>query len=89
MEDKIPLYLFAGCLVFFVACNLFSVARALNFYRRNGWDFSKDFGSNIYWGDMPDEDAKMSPRAKLLIGYPALILGCTLTLVGMAALGNF
>lgn len=44
--------------------------KTYTFYKGNGFDFTKDFGTPMYWGETPDEAAKMSNREKLYRGFP-------------------
>ncbi len=85
MEDKIPLYVMTAVLIPLVCYNLFWFFKELNFYRDNGWDFSKSFGPDIYGSDIPDEDSKLSPQTKLLYGYPTMIVGGTIFIIVGAA----
>ncbi|WP_426239964.1 hypothetical protein [Pararhizobium sp. DWP1-1-3] len=64
--------------------------RALLFYSRNGWDFSKDFGPDFYHGDGPDDPRmKMKPEEKMWRGYPLFILifGLFSILFGLGVFG--
>ena len=48
----------------------------IQFYRRNGWDFSKDSGRFIYPGAGPFNPPNTKPignGAKMYFGYPFLI----------------
>ena len=48
--------------------------RSIIFYRRNGFDFSKDFGPNIYSSRYPDKRSLESPKAKFFFGMPFMLL---------------
>jgi hypothetical protein len=69
---------------------LYWYVRALLFYSRNGWDFSKDFGPDFYYGDVPgDPRMKMKPEAKMWSGYPIFILlsGLFSIILGLGTFG--
>ena len=49
------------------------------FYKRNGWDFTKDSGRFIYPSAGPFQYSNIKPmgnRAKLFFGFPFFIVGC-------------
>ncbi len=48
--------------------------RSLLFYKGNGWDFTVDFGPKMYNGEWASPEFEMSPREKLVRGYPLWIL---------------
>ena len=48
------------------------------FYKRNGWDFTKDSGRFIYPGAGPFNPPNTKPignRAKMFLGYPIMFIG--------------
>lgn len=71
-----------GSAVFF-CYDLTKFYKTYKFYEGNGFDFTKDFGKPMYFGDLPDETTKMSNRDKLYCGFPvtlafeALCFWCT------------
>ncbi|PDT00779.1 hypothetical protein CO666_29125 [Rhizobium chutanense] len=40
------------------------------FYRKNGFDFSKDFGPKVYWGTYAHDRFLAKPKAKFFIIMP-------------------
>lgn len=69
-----------GLIFAFIAIySLYLYILAILFYKSHNWDFKRDFGHNIYGGDMPDDDAKLTPALKFFIGYPIIILSSAVT----------
>lgn len=58
--------------------------RALLFYKGNGWDFTVDFGPKMYKGDWASPEFEMSPKEKLVSGYPFFILILSVLLAGFS-----
>ncbi|MDC9809332.1 hypothetical protein [Rhizobium binxianense] len=40
------------------------------FYRKNGFDFSEDFGPKVYWGTYAHDRFLAKPKAKFFIAMP-------------------
>ncbi|WP_158664970.1 hypothetical protein [Ensifer adhaerens] len=78
------LYVIVAALAAFLIRDIYWFTRSLLFYRDNGWDFTVDFGPKMYGGDSTDPDFEMSPREKMLRGYPIGIVCCTSLLVGFS-----
>jgi hypothetical protein len=68
VEDRAQL---ESCLVGgFCAYNWYWYIKAIIFYRRNGFDFSKDFGPKLYWSDFQDDDRYLAkPRDKFALVF--------------------
>jgi hypothetical protein len=48
--------------------------RSIIFYRRNGFDFSKDFGPDIYLSRFAHERFLASPKVKFFVAMPFMLL---------------
>jgi hypothetical protein len=74
-EENIQLWL-GLCLVGgFCAHSWYWWIRSIILYRRNGFDFTKDFGPKIYHGDSVDDDRWLvNPRDKLLFSLPLFVV---------------
>lgn len=48
--------------------------RSIIFYRKNGFDFSKDFGPDIYFSQFAHPRFLASPKAKFFIAMPFALL---------------
>jgi len=47
--------------------------QSIIFYRRNGFDFSKDFGPKIYWSSFANDRFLAKPKAKFLFAMPFVV----------------
>jgi hypothetical protein len=81
-EDRIQLW-FGLCVVgglsiyFWYWC-----VSSIIFYRRNGFDFSKDFGPKVYWSSFAHDRFLAKPKAKFFIAMPiAVAVSSFLTMV--------
>jgi len=84
-EDPVyVLYLVVPVLAAFLIRETYWFIWSLRFYKGNGWDFTVDFGPKMYKGDSTDPDFEMSPREKLLYGYPMGILIWATLLAGFS-----
>ena len=64
--------------------------RDLQFYKKNGWDFTKDSGRNLYPGRGPPVGAKPIPnKHRVFFAYPFCILvsAVLFVLAGLALFG--
>ena len=73
-EDRIYLWIGLCFVGGFCTYSWYWYIRSIIFYRRNGFDFSKDFGPNIYFSRYPDERFLASPKAKFFFGMPFMLL---------------
>ncbi|WP_246777507.1 hypothetical protein [Rhizobium sp. BG4] len=48
--------------------------RSIIFYMRNDFDFSIDFGPKIYMSEIDDERYVVTPRQKLVIAWPMIVI---------------
>ncbi|TBB14196.1 hypothetical protein ELH50_01215 [Rhizobium ruizarguesonis] len=72
-EELIPLWL-GLCLVGgFCAYSWYWYIRSIIFNRKNGFDFSKDFGPEIFFGEFRDEGFFAKPKAKFCFGMPFVL----------------
>ena len=73
-----------AAMIFFgalMARDIYRLIRSLIFYKKNGWDFSVDFGPRIYHSTSDLPEIEMTPREKLtqapiMILIYTVILGC-------------
>ncbi|MGR9180467.1 hypothetical protein ACU8OR_33770 (plasmid) [Rhizobium leguminosarum] len=73
-EELIPMWL-SLCLVGgFCAYSWYWYIRSIIFYRKNGFDFSRDFGPEIFFGEYRDESFLGKPKAKFYFGMPLVLL---------------
>ncbi|WP_318035394.1 hypothetical protein [Rhizobium ruizarguesonis] len=54
----------------FCAYNWYWYIRSIIFYRKNGFDFSKDFGPKVYWSSFAHDRFLAKPKAKFFIAMP-------------------
>jgi hypothetical protein len=54
--------------------------RDLLFYRSNNWDFTKDSGFEMYFGDEFSVGEKMSNRVRIIFGYSFFVFVISLFL---------
>lgn len=59
--------------------------RSIIFYVENGFDFSVNFGPDMYGSDYQDGDGDllMSPRRKFLFGWPVSVVISSLVLLSI------
>lgn len=76
------LHVVVAVLAAFLVRDIYWFVRSLLFYKNNGWDFTVDFGPKMYKGDGDFPEFEMSPRQKLVFGYPIGILGLATLLTG-------
>ncbi|MBY5454361.1 MULTISPECIES: hypothetical protein [Rhizobium] len=74
----------------FCAYNWYWYIRSIIFYRKNGFDFSEDFGPNDYWSELAHDTFMAKPKVKFLFARPfAVAVGSFLTLVfALGLMGN-
>jgi hypothetical protein len=92
--DRIVLWILFCLVGGFCAYNWYWYIKAIIFYRRNGFDFSKDFGPKLYWSDFQDDDRYLAkPRDKFALAMPLtalvssiLFVFVVLTLMGIVEL---
>lgn len=67
----------------FCAYSWYWYIRSIIFYFRNGFDFSQDFGPEMYRSDLGgDDDCVLeTPRQKFLIGLPFFVVLTTFMLL--------
>ncbi|NZD54143.1 hypothetical protein [Rhizobium leguminosarum] len=85
-EDQVISLLALFVVGSFCAYNWYWYIRSIIFYRKNGFDFSIDFGPNDYWSELPHGTFMAKPKVKFFFARPfAVAVGSFLTL--MSALG--
>ena len=72
-EDNIWLWI-GLCLVGgFCAYSWYWYIRSIIFYRKNGFDFSEDFGPEFFFGEFRDESFLAEPKAKFFFAMPFVL----------------
>ena len=56
------------------------------FYSKNNWDFSKEYGLELYFGGEGGFTQRMTPIQKLYFGYPLLVCVSLITFIAVAAI---
>ncbi|KSV74591.1 hypothetical protein N185_02925 [Sinorhizobium sp. GW3] len=79
----VPHLIAAGLAVLLIS-EIYWFIRTLLFYKGNGWDFTVDFGPKMYKGDGEQAEFEMSPKEKLVSGYPLFILIYSVLLVALS-----
>jgi hypothetical protein len=77
-EDRVQLWIALCFMGGFCAYNWYWYIKSIFFYRNNGFDFSVNFGPDI-WDD--DSGLSMSPRSKFLFGWPTFVAVSSLLLI--------
>ncbi|MDR6670458.1 hypothetical protein [Rhizobium sp. 1399] len=92
-EDRLQLWFALFFVGGFCAYSWYWWIRSIIFYRRNGFDFTKDFGPELYQSDRGGEDDCVleKPRDKLLIAWPlwVVVTSVTLLFIILGLLGVF
>ena len=80
-EDRNQLWL-GLCLVGGMCAYIwFWYIRSIIFYRKNGFDFSKDFGPNAYLSRYAHDRFLASPKVKFFVVMPIMLLGTSFLLI--------
>jgi len=70
-DEWVELWIIFGVAGGVCAYSWYWCIRSIIFYRKNGYDFSQDVGSKIYWSARGGDDRQLAtPKAKLLIAMP-------------------
>ncbi|MGO6819756.1 hypothetical protein ACCS92_08905 [Rhizobium ruizarguesonis] len=71
----------------FTAYNWYWYINSIIFYRKNGFDFSKDFGPNDYWSRLRRDSFLANPKVVFFFAMPfSVAVGTLLTLIFALAL---
>lgn len=73
-EDRDQLWLGLCVVGGFCAYSWYWYIRSIIFYRKNGFDFSKDFGPDIYLSRFAHERFLASPKVKFFVAMPIVLL---------------
>ncbi len=60
--------------------------RELTFYSGKNWDFTNEFGLKLYFGGEGGLTRQMTPKQKLVFGYPLFIFVLSISFVAVAAI---
>ncbi|ACE90140.1 putative transmembrane protein [Rhizobium etli CIAT 652] len=82
--DRIAVWLMFGLTGGICANCWYWYLRSWIFYVKNGFDFSEDFGPNLYLSEAQGDDRYLAtPRQKFLILWPVLIIGSSIVPLGI------
>ncbi|MDC7741197.1 hypothetical protein [Rhizobium binxianense] len=73
-DDRIQLWIGLCVVGGFCAYNWYWYIRSIIFYRKNGFDFSKDFGPYIYFSQWQHERFLAKPKAKFFFAMPFVLV---------------